>query len=44
MVDNDSVARRFGPENQDYKKKSEFVRFSFDVDAGKQQEKHVIVT
>ncbi|KAG1437916.1 hypothetical protein G6F56_012870 [Rhizopus delemar] len=27
------VARRFGPENQDYKKKSEFVRFSFDVDA-----------
>lgn len=29
-----SVARRFGPENQDYRKKSEFARLSFDIDAG----------
>ncbi|CEJ05007.1 hypothetical protein RMCBS344292_18955 [Rhizopus microsporus] len=27
------VARRFGPENQDYRKKSEFARLSFDIDA-----------
>lgn len=29
-----SVARRFGPENQDYRKKTEFARLSFDIDAG----------
>ncbi|CEI89945.1 hypothetical protein RMCBS344292_04281 [Rhizopus microsporus] len=28
-----SVARRFGPENQDYRKKTEFARLSFDIDA-----------
>ncbi|KAG1138591.1 hypothetical protein G6F37_010400 [Rhizopus arrhizus] len=27
------VSRRFGPENQDYRKPSEFARLSFDIDA-----------